>query len=629
MPTWPHTIYQRSSRKTDVLLDTTCFSSDFGDSADFDSDSDTDSDVDYVFFDLAQPTNMPTKMISGTSLNVEARYNHPTFPAPSFLTTLLQPERFKEYIQNEFPSIPEKSRAIITTTKEPLRKEVNATAANTLLNLKTAVPVNIETLDWIRFAVFPDDSLPGKKFNGSSLDDVEEFWDRTLQKFSNFPDDMTESEVQDWLNHLANALGIKHDLIKPKPKPSSQNPPPPVSAFEGEDGADMEGGTDFDGKLRGEAGMEIFSAVDSKDMSDNSGSVPVEETAVVVEGAEDRSYSMITHKKGPSGGYRLRKPDIILVDRTLRHKLHVGDLRPRWHQVEALLEVSISASRGSMQKQILEKAALMFEAQPFRRFALGLAIRGCQTRVSEDVGEDTQAEPEEATSSDKDTEARSAKHPQARKTIEYCFFMIDRAGLCRIDWTECTGYQAIAFARIVFALTFAPPEVLGVDTSMTLDDNGNVTKVRVKDKEGDREFDVVKHIYSSLVLFGRGTHVFVVQDEDGNYHILKDAWLLSENGLSEIEVLAQINKVLEDDPSEDAKTYRSMHPRYVAGEEMGDSTSARRGRLEKAVLPPERVHRRVVTGPVGDSLTSFRSREEFVKVLLDCVKCKFSFRCQN
>jgi hypothetical protein len=63
-----------------------------------------------------------------------------------------------------------------------------------------------------------------------------------------------------------------------------------------------------------------------------------------------------------------------------------------------------------------------------------------------------------------------------------------------------------------------------------------------------------------------------------------------------------------------------MHPRFIVGEEIGDSTKARRGRLTDT--PPDRVHRRVVTGPVGDPLTSFRSREEFVQVLLDCVKCK-------
>ncbi len=70
-----------------------------------------------------------------------------------------------------------------------------------------------------------------------------------------------------------------------------------------------------------------------------------------------------------------------------------------------------------------------------------------------------------------------------------------------------------------------------------------------------------------------------------------------------------------------------MHPRFIVGEEIGDSTKKRRGRL--ADPPPERLHRWIVTGPVGDALTSFCSREEFVKVLLDCVDCKFSVQYQS
>jgi hypothetical protein len=38
--------------------------------------------------------------------------------------------------------------------------------------------------------------------------------------------------------------------------------------------------------------------------------------------------------------------------------------------------------------------------------------------------------------------------------------------------------------------------------------------------------------------------------------------------------------------------------------------------------PPDCVHHQVVTGPVGDPIISFCSHEEFVQVLLDCLKCK-------
>ncbi|KJA14338.1 hypothetical protein HYPSUDRAFT_150541 [Hypholoma sublateritium FD-334 SS-4] len=153
---------------------------------------------------------------------------------------------------------------------------------------------------------------------------------------------------------------------------------------------------------------------------------------------------------------------------------------------------------------------------------------------------------------------------------------------------------------------------------MTIDlVTGNVTTIRVQ----DQEFDVVRHIHSSLVLFGRGTHVFVVRDKAGQCHILKDAWLLVGHGLSEITSLSEINHIIKEDPSPDGAAYRSnatMHPQFVVGQDIGDSTKERRGRLTDK--PPERVHRRIVTGPVGDPITSFRSRREFLQVILDCVK---------
>ncbi|EDR08797.1 uncharacterized protein LACBIDRAFT_296227 [Laccaria bicolor S238N-H82] len=143
--------------------------------------------------------------------------------------------------------------------------------------------------------------------------------------------------------------------------------------------------------------------------------------------------------------------------------------------------------------------------------------------------------------------------------------------------------------------------------------SGNVSKIRVQ----DQEFSVIKHIYSSTTLFGRGTHTFLVRDKDGNSHILKDAWLIANQGMSEIDILSSISDKLRADLSPDAQKFHSIHPRFIVGEEIGDSTQKQRGRLPDP--PLEHLHRRVVTGPVGDTLTSFRSREELVKVLLDCV----------
>jgi hypothetical protein len=537
MLTWPLFTTRGPPRKADILLDTTFSTSDF------------DNFDDFVSQDHSLPSmSNPAKPAHSKGVR-DVRYNHPTFPPATFLTTLIQRERFKEYISNEFPSL-NLRLSVSTTNHEPLHKEVNATIANSLLNAAIPTAFQLGTTEWVCKAIFPDESLP-VPFNDGCLDNVQECWDRSRQRFSNFPETMGEHAVQDWLNHLAHTLGVRHGLIKEeKPK---------------------------------EEPKEVLNAYDDEDVGVDEVDSDMEKKGFVIAGAEDRSFSMVSYKKGPSGGYRLRKPDIILINRNLRHFLKDGSRRPRWHHVEAIVEVSLSASRHSMLQQIIEKAALMFEVQPFRRFAIGLALRG--------TGD----------------------------SAEFCFILVDRAGVCLTGWALIAGYEAINLTRIVFGLSYAGPKFLGIDTSMTVDlFSGNVTKIKVE----DQEFNVIKHIYSSLILFGRGTHVFLVQDKDGNFHILKDAWLLADHGISEINILSSISNTLKNDPSTDAQKYRSMHPRFVVGEEIGDSTNTRRGRLTD--MPPERLHRRAVTGPVGDPLTSFRSREEFLKVLLDCVDCKSS-----
>ena len=585
-------------RKADILLDTSCFStSDFGSFDNFVSQ-------DHPLSSMSNPANMQNhalvmetlrrKALSNGVLDTQARYNHPSFPPATFLTTLIQQKRFKQYISNEFPSL-NLDLPVSTTNHEPLHKEINATVANSLLNAAILDAAQVGPSEWVCKAIFPDKFLP-VPFDDACLDNVQECWDRTTQQFSNFPESMGERDLQDWLNHLAHTLGVQHSLIKEPKDFSSTHDGEVVGAHDGEVVSA------YDGEVVGAHDGEDVGAYDGEDVgaddggdvgADDGGDVSgvdevdggVEKREFVIAGVKDCSFSIISHQKGPSGGYHHRKPDIMLINRNLCHFLEDGKCRPRWHHVEAIVEVSASASHASMLQQILEKAALMFETQPFRRFAIGLALRGTGGHA------------------------------------EFCFMLVDRAGACLTNWTSIAGYGAINFARIVFGLSYASPEFLGIDTSMTVDFfSGNVTKIKVE----DQEFKVIKHIYSSLILLGRGTHVFLVQDKDQKFHILKDAWLLADHGISEIDILSSISNTLKNDPGADAQKYRSMHPRFVVGEEIGDSTTARRGRLTK--MPPERLHRRVVTGPVGDPLTSFRSREEFVQVLLDCVDCKSSIQ---
>jgi hypothetical protein len=101
------------------------------------------------------------KALSNGVLDVQACYNHPTFPSPTFLTTLIQQEHFKEYISNEFGSPDLYLREVSTTmNQELLHKEVNATIANSLLNTIIPYTVQAATTEWVCKVIFPDEALP-------------------------------------------------------------------------------------------------------------------------------------------------------------------------------------------------------------------------------------------------------------------------------------------------------------------------------------------------------------------------------------------------------------------------------------------------------------------------------------
>ncbi|KJA18733.1 hypothetical protein HYPSUDRAFT_115895, partial [Hypholoma sublateritium FD-334 SS-4] len=129
-----------------------------------------------------------------------------------------------------------------------------------------------------------------------------------------------------------------------------------------------------------------------------------------------------------------------------------------------------------------------------------------------------------------------------------------------------------------------------------------------------RKFDIVKLIHSSPILYGRGTRVWIVKDNVGKFYILKDSWIISPNSTSEIEMIKHIEKTINDDP--EGFLYKHSCPTYFIGQECVHSTDMIRGRLDK---PATRLQRRIVTGTIGDPITSFRSRAEFVSVCLDLV----------
>ncbi|KJA13306.1 hypothetical protein HYPSUDRAFT_113970, partial [Hypholoma sublateritium FD-334 SS-4] len=131
-------------------------------------------------------------------------------------------------------------------------------------------------------------------------------------------------------------------------------------------------------------------------------------------------------------------------------------------------------------------------------------------------------------------------------------------------------------------------------------------------------YEVIRPLHNSATVSGRATLVWLVRRR-GVYYVLKDSWPLQTKPFSEIQHLITINRAIRSDP-EISKLLRHKYPIFVIGEELGDSTELRRKDILGGSVDFPRVHRRVVTKPVGDPLTSFRSKYELCSVLCDVVE---------
>jgi hypothetical protein len=134
-------------------------------------------------------------------------------------------------------------------------------------------------------------------------------------------------------------------------------------------------------------------------------------------------------------------------------------------------------------------------------------------------------------------------------------------------------------------------------------------------------FKPVCLLHSTAQMTGRTMRVWLVKEGD-RFYVLKDYWILSSHPFSEISTLKKINDVMKGNP-EARKSLRHCYPIFIAGQTLGDSTDLRR--IEVPIKPPAREHHRIVTGPVGDPLTSFCSKKEFCSVIRDIVKCELCF----
>jgi Fungal protein kinase len=286
-----------------------------------------------------------------------------------------------------------------------------------------------------------------------------------------------------------------------------------------------------------------------------------------------------THNLPPSGAPHNRKPDLVLLTREY-HETIEDNQRIDWRRIRSFGEVTSEKRMPMrMEETINTKSYLLFLLQFDRRFASALSF--CSSG-------------------------------------DYWFTLTDREGQIHYKSSlKSPGLEAAQhFLTILAFLMFGDDADIGLDPHFIRDDTDHLIAINID----NNRYELGDRIYAVESLLGRGTNVWVVTREDKQF-ILKDSWVLGDLVESEI---VHLRAMIEHSEIE------SRVPTFADGGDVKingitDSTANYRGHGLVGYHHNQRVHRRIVTGPVGTPLTTFRSKKEFVSALIDVV----SGRCHR
>ena len=289
-----------------------------------------------------------------------------------------------------------------------------------------------------------------------------------------------------------------------------------------------------------------------------------------------RVWSHRNCDKPPDGCNIKRKPDIILVNKSYLSKLSSPSVHSDWIFIQALCEVT---SQNKTSSRILDtinaKSFVMFATQHNRRFVIALSLTG---------------------------------NKAFRLTVS------DREGQIRHNETILDGKRpSTLFLTILAFLMFGDDADIGLDPNVVVGEDGRVKKITVDNKV----FVVNKLIHSVETLVGRATKVWIVSADDASdtLYILKDSWIQSSHVDSEVLFLHEM-----------AETLEGRVPKLICGGEVlvkdvQDCTGQYRVYL--AGYPfSQRIHRRIVTSTIGEPITMFHSKKEFLNVMISLLESK-------
>jgi Fungal protein kinase len=274
-----------------------------------------------------------------------------------------------------------------------------------------------------------------------------------------------------------------------------------------------------------------------------------------------------------------RKPDLILIDKTYFDEFQDNPHKQiDWAFIRAIAELTCSPSISKrMTDSINAKAYLMFLCQYNRRFVVALSFT-------------------------------SAREESFRLTVT------DREG--QVHWTvglhsSRRKERSLLFLRILFILMFGSSADIGLDPNFEIDQTGKCVAITVQEKR----FQVVDLIYSLNSVVGRGTRIWVVKLGKATY-TLKDCWIQHEHVQSEISMM---KKFREDEQ------LTGFVPKLLCGGDVQingvvDSTEQYRSGLPGWVSKGQRIHRQLVCSPIGEPLSKYRSKREFIEAICSIIR---------
>lgn len=291
---------------------------------------------------------------------------------------------------------------------------------------------------------------------------------------------------------------------------------------------------------------------------------------------EDRVFHFERYNEECSEGHTPQKSTIFVIDSSLQQSYPAG-ASLRWPLVKALVAITPhnNQSQSKLIQTLIDDASNMFNSQLHCRYVVGLALWG--------PGE----------------------------SMQFSVIVVDRAGAICTEPQPIGSYGAIHFSRVVYALTFGDSQLLGADPKVIINPLTGDPQVVMVDGQ---QFTIITKISASPHLFGRGTRVYIVKDQRGRFHILKDSWILASHDFPEIDYIKNISSKVQSEGLDDRSKYLS--PRFVAGENHVNDTNEPKGLCRNGIA---RIRRRIVTGPIGDPITTYRSRVECLQALIDVV----------